>query len=104
MLGSPLLLGVDTYVIVMTMPQGNHDFQSIQNSSVTTAPEISYVTSEFGGGSSLAFPPTSGVFKEGLFGPNFEFASVPEPASVVMLAGGFLGVLGYCRFRRKRAA
>lgn len=89
-LGSPVLLDPGTYVIVMTMPQENTDYQLIQvNTPINTASEITYVNSAFDAGSSLAFPAAAGPFAPGIFGPNFEFndesASVPEPFSLLML-------------------
>jgi hypothetical protein len=102
---SSVHLDPDSYVIAMTMPQGNADTQSIGNTSVTTAPEIQYVTSRFDAGSTLAFPTTTGSFAEGMFGPNFRFtagaASVPEPGSLALLSG--LAVPGLLLLRRRAA-
>jgi hypothetical protein len=105
-LGSSVHLAPDSYVIAMTMPTQNGDLQSIGNSSVTTAPEIQYVTSRFDGGSSLAFPTTTGAFAEGMFGPNFRFAAgpsaVPEPGAIALLSG--IAVSCVFLLRRHRAA
>lgn len=90
-LGSSQALTPDRYVIAMTMPQQNGDTQSIGNTSVTTAPQIKYITSRFDGGSTLAFPTTAGAFAEGMFGPNFQFTagsnSVPEPGALALALG-----------------
>jgi hypothetical protein len=84
---SPFSLAAgDTYTIVMTMPQLNADSQWINNTVVNTASQISYVTSAFDNSSTLVYPIDDGPFSQGLFGPNFLFASTPEPA--------FYGVLG----------
>ena len=46
-LGNALTLTSGQYVIEMTMPANNTDFQSILTSNVVTASQIQYVTSEF---------------------------------------------------------
>ena len=93
----------DSYVIAMTMPQANEDFQTIQAPSETTASQISYVNSAFGNGSTLAFPSGRGEFAPGLFGPNFTFVSAavvtPEPSSMVLLGTGVLSMAGFARRR-----
>lgn len=100
-LGSAVALAADTYVIVMTMPQQNGDSQIINGNLPTTAAEISYIGSEFGGGSVLAFPTVPGAFAQGMFGPNFEFdvRSIPEPMSIALVGLGLVG-LGLGRRRQ----
>ncbi len=98
------LIQGDSYVIVMTMPQGNTDYQTIEATSETTASQITYVTSAFDSSSTLVFPPTSGngSYAPGLFGPNFTFASTavtPEPTSIVLLGTGVLSMAGFARRR-----
>jgi MYXO-CTERM domain-containing protein len=95
----------DTYVIAMTMPAFNGDQQLINNTSVTTASQISYITSAFDKSSSLAFPdPTeNGAFAIGMFGPNFTFTSVsatPEPSFYVILGLALAGLLLFASRRR----
>jgi hypothetical protein len=65
---SPTALPAGDYVIVMTMPEGNADTQSIENTSETTSAPVAYVDSAFDDGSSLAFPTQPGLFAIGLFG------------------------------------
>jgi len=99
----------DTYVIAMTMPENNADLQSISNTSVSTASQITWVTSAFDTGSSLAFPNpgNNGSFSEGMFGPNFTFqtttAVTPEP-SYGVLGLGLTALLGFGIARRFRRA
>ena len=104
-LGSPTLLAVGDYAIVMTMPSGNADTQIIQATGVTTVPEITWINSAFDGGSSLAYPTDIGAFRIGMFGPNFEFAAaaVPEPETYALMLAG-LGALGFVARRRASAA
>jgi hypothetical protein len=87
-LGSGLgLVAGEQYVIAMTMPAGNSDLQFVITNPPTTAPEITYVDSRFGGGSTLAFPTVTGLYVPGMFGPNFLFtdaAAVPEPSSIAL--------------------
>ena len=83
-LASPYSLAAGDYVIAMTMLKSNPDLQYIEVTSETTSSPVTYVDSRFGEGSVLAFPIYEGFFAPGLFGPNFQFASVPEPSSLVM--------------------
>jgi hypothetical protein len=101
-LGSPFVLSAGEYVIAMTMPQGNNDFQFIQVTSENTSSPVTYVDSRFGLSSTLAFPTSKGAFAPGLFGPNFEFTAVPEPSTLAMAIvpiGVGLGVM----LRRRRS-
>lgn len=101
---APTLLGVGSYTIVLTMPQGNSDTQFINVTSFTTASEIQYVNSAFAGSSTLAFPNIFGSFAPGMFGPNFQFdtsAPVPEPATLSLLGLGLAGA-GARRWRQRK--
>jgi hypothetical protein len=88
---------------VMTMPEQNMDYQTIQATSETTASQITYVDSAFGESSTLAFPSVTGAFAQGIFGPNFTFvsaaATTPEPSSIVLLSTGVLSMAGFARRR-----
>jgi hypothetical protein len=103
------LAGGDTYVIVMTMPENNSDFQYIQVPSETTASQITYDNSAFDNSSSLAFPAPggNGDFAPGIFGPNFTFSTgttvTPEPSSIALLGTGLLSMTGFVRRRLRRA-
>ncbi len=104
---TPTVLPAGDYVIVMTMPSGNADQQSIQNTSETTSAPVTYVDSAFDFGSSLAYPTIPGAFAVGIFGPNFTFAggsAVPEAPTWAMMLAGFagLGFAGYWMSRRAK--
>lgn len=102
---TPTLLPAGDYVIVMTMPNGNADDQSILNTSETTSAPVTYVNSAFDVGSSLAYPTDVGAFAIGMFGPNFTFAgsAIPEPSTWAMMLLGFAG-LGFIGYRTSRKA
>jgi hypothetical protein len=86
----------------MTMPAQNIDDQVHEVTAVTTAPEITYIRSALGIGSTLAYPVQFGLFEKGFFGPNFEFSLVPEPSSVALLGLGFLGLVLSTRSRASK--
>jgi hypothetical protein len=99
---SPTPLPAGDYVIVMTMPSGNTDYQAIEVATETTSAPVAYVNSAFDSGSSLAYPTLEGAYAPGLFGPNFTFTGgVPEPSTWAMLLIGFAG-LGFAGYRTSR--
>ena len=94
---SPFFLPAAAYVIVMTMPDSNADGQFISNTTLTTAPQITWTGSAVAGSLSLVYPTVDASFFDiGMFGPNFQFdagadtTSAPEPGSVLLLLGGGL--------------
>ena len=96
---APVALPAGSYVIVMTMPELSPDQQLIDASGATTSSPVTYVDSAFGGSSVLAYPSNAGSFAEGMFGPNFMFTAVPEPASGLLVIGGGIAV---ALLRRRR--
>jgi hypothetical protein len=102
---TPFGLGAGNYVIVMTMPQLNSDYQLIFVTSFNTASGITWLNSAFDGGSTLAFPnpANNGAFAPGMFGPNFTFtsSSTPEPSTFLLMGSSILGLWSTRkRFRR----
>jgi hypothetical protein len=98
-LGSPLVLSVGTYRIGAYYPGPATDTFIYQATSVTTAPEITYLDSAASGSAGLSFPSYTGWYANSFFGPNFQYTTVPEP-SVLVLAG--LGGLALVAWRRQR--
>ena len=104
-LGASIQLVPDEYIIVMTMPGFTADTQPIQGTGVTTAAEIKWLTSQFdlAPGLALHYPNSAfaGMWDVGMFGPNFEFEPVPEPASLVLVGCGLVGFVARRRARRQ---
>ena len=92
---TPTALPAGDYVILMTMPSGNADSQSIGNAIESTSKPVSYVGSAFDFGSSLAYPTITGSFAIGLFGPNFTFTSNNASPEMMLLGFAGLGFAGY---------
>ncbi len=92
---APLALAPGTYRIagVFLQDTGNYAYDT----PFTTGPNITFVQAAYTSGSSLAFPSTL-EDTSGYFGPNFQYDSVPEPATASLLLAGaalvFLGRIG----------
>jgi hypothetical protein len=68
--------------------------------SITTNPAISFVNGTFGVGGAWPSEPTSfTVAHDGLFGPSFSVAAVPEPTTMSLFS---LGIVGVYLFRRRQ--
>ena len=98
---APVELGLGTYVLGAFYPTAA-DFVVV-NADITTAPEITYVTSLASNSSSFGEPGPYGLDMPGVFGPDLEFGAVPEPAAIYLL-GTVAALLGLCLARSRRRA
>ena len=99
----------DTYYIGAYYPAGCSDEVLVTGTSQQFSPDINWLNPRqvlfSPSQTSLAFPDISnsptGTYKEGWFGPNFEFTAttVPEPATLALTAAGVASLLA---FRRRK--
>lgn len=97
---TPFVLAVGAgYNVLGTAPTGAD--QLLFTASKTNAYGITYVSGAFCEGATLQN--SCGTNPDGYFGANFAGVVTPEPASVVLLATGLVGMIGVVR-RRKDSA
>lgn len=101
---TPTFLPAGTYIIGGYSPNFS-DSVAIENASINAAPGIAYNGSRSAQGAGLMFPSgnTQG-YANGDFGPNFQFAPVPEPSAVALLLLGGAGTLAVWKRRNSRGA
>ncbi len=97
------LTAEDTYYIgALWLDGADNNLFPGDATDFATAPEISFLSSEFAAGGSLTDPTNgAGGTDPSYFGPDFEFSAVPEPSFMVVVA--FLGAAmigGRRRFAR----
>jgi hypothetical protein len=97
---SPFLLAVGAgYNVLGTSVTGID--QLLFSATTSNASGIAYVNGAFCEGAALQN--ACGSNPEGYFGANFAGTVAPEPASIILLATGMLGMIGVVRRRRDSA-
>lgn len=107
---APVLLAAGSYTIGAYYPTNQDGFIGSADGNEVVVSSASWMTFGQGvartdGSEFLARPESvvGDVFQPGFFGPNFQSAAVPEPASWAMMIAGF-GLAGAALRRRVRVA
>jgi len=93
---SPVLLTPGTeYAVVGLYTAGSGDLGYLAPSGVGADPAINFVGYSYDLNTSLDLPTTS--YLPAIFGPNFQFAPVPEPGSCGLMSAGLACAYGFFR-------
>jgi hypothetical protein len=79
-------------VVGATSVAGDPDLQR-QQTLAATAPGVTFVQAMDVGSPTLLYPSPAPVFDDGLFGPNFEISTVPEPATFALFGLSVVALL-----------
>jgi hypothetical protein len=98
------LLSPGTYVIGGRLPGQQVDAYKDQAlgtiNNLAFGPGITFIQKRFVGDPAFIRPDNTGA-GSGIYGPNFTFATVPEPSGIALAACGLVGVVGWT-WRRRR--
>jgi hypothetical protein len=101
-----LLAGGGTYFIGALFTSGS-DPNIFPSDAVgfDTAPEVSFLDSQFAVGGTLSFPGSSVSADHAYFGPNFTFTTtvIPEPTTVMLLGSVMIAVGALARRKLNRS-
>ena len=92
---SPLTLGAGTYVIGAFYSANNTD-DVMLSTTISNISAITYLSSRASSSGSFGEPDVYGLFKPGVFGPDFTVQATtptPEPASVLLLTCGLSAIV-----------
>jgi hypothetical protein len=102
-LDTPLDLSAGTYRIGAFYPGPATDTFIYTATSVTMAPEITYINSAASDDMGFSFPNYTNWYPDAFFGPNFQYTTVPEPSMLALVGLGGLALAAWRRHRANRS-